>query len=133
MQDSMYHIFLRTSALTLALVLLFQSGVVNPLTNILTDNAGRYVATTIGMTAAVEPNEYNVFTAELTKLQTDLDAREKAVAEREIAVGLKESGSPDLTTFILSGILFILLTLIILNYVLDYIRSRRPQTYERPA
>lgn len=133
MQDSMYHVLLRTSALTLALVLLFQSGLLGPLTHQLANNAGLYVANTIGINAAVAPNEYNVITAELTRMQTDLEARERAVAEREIAVGLKENGQPDTTTFVLAGVLFILLTLIILNYVLDFIRGRRLPQYERIA
>ncbi len=132
MEDSLYRILLRVSALTLAFVLLFESGVLSPFTHQLAQNAGLYVANTIGMSAAVQPNEYNTITAELTKMRTDLDARERALAEREIAVDVGGSGSSnDLSTFVLSGLLFILLTLIILNYILDYIRSRRPLSYER--
>ncbi len=133
MEDSLYHILLRVSALTLAFVLLFQSGVLSPVTKELTDNAGSYVANAIGMYAAVEPNELNTITSELTKMRTDLEAREREIAEREIAVGLNSGASVDRSTFILAGVLFILLVLIVLNYVLDFIRSRRPVSYERTA
>lgn len=117
---------LRTSALTLAIILLFESGVVSPITKQLSHNAGDYVATAIGVNAAVVPTEINSITAELTQKRQELAAREAAIAEREIAVNLNdESGNDDMTTYILSVILFILLTLIVLNYILDFMRSRR--------
>lgn len=135
MEDSLYRVLLRVSALTLAFVLLFQSGLLNPVTQELASNAGLYVANTIGMTAAVQPTELSTMTAELTKMQTDLEARERALAEREIEVALNGGGGVgDLSTFVLAGVLFILLVLILLNYVLDYLRGRRAETYEeRPV
>lgn len=125
MKDSVYHVVLRTSALTLALVLLFVSGVVSPVTKQLSHQTERYLATAVGMYAAVEPNEYNQITAALTEQKTELDQREAAINQRELAIGLKggEMGT-DYTTYILSIVLFVLLVLIVLNYVLDYVRNR---------
>jgi len=120
MANSLYHKFLRISALTLALVLLFVSGVFSPVTKQLSSGAGSYVATAIGMNAAVLPNEVNTLSAQLVQ-------REQELQQREIAVDLKESApsTSDMGTYILSVLLFILLVLIVLNYVLDYIRARQ--------
>ncbi len=131
MKDSLYHTILRVSALTLTLVLLFVSGFLAPVTKELSQNAGTYLANAIGIYAGVEPNELNVITAELTKQKTELDAREKALSEREINVDVGSGGSTDTSTFILSAILFIILVLIILNYILDYLRARAVSQYEQ--
>ncbi len=125
MQDSMYHIVLRTSALTLALILLFVSGVLSPVTKQLTTETERYLASAVGMYASVEPNEFNQITAALTARESDLNVREAALRERELSTGLSDTVSADYTTYILSVILFILLVLIVLNYVLDFIRANR--------
>ena len=84
-----------------------------------------YMASAVGMYAAVEPNGVNEITAALTAKETELDAREAALSERELNVGVAGSGSssPDYATFILSVIVFILLVLMVLNYVLDYLRA----------
>lgn len=78
------------------------------------------------MSASVEPTELNQYTAALTQKERELIAREQALAAREIAVGFsqEESGAADRTTYLLAGVLFILLVLILLNYVLDYMRYR---------
>ncbi len=125
MQDSIYHIVLRTSALTLSLVLLFVSGIVSPITQQVTKDTELYLANAIGMYASVEPNGLNEMTAALTERNTELAAREAAIAERELALGLNSNNpaNEDYTTFILSVIVFILLVLIVLNYVMDYVRS----------
>ena len=127
MRHTAYHALLRISSLTLALVLLFESGLISPLTQDLSHQAGRHVASVIGINAAVQPTELNTLTAQLTE-------RERALTEREIAVGLKEQGddSSDISTYILSVLLFILLVLIILNYALDYVRNKKVQ-YEQTA
>lgn len=126
LQDSLYHSMLRVATLSCAVILLFESGLLNPTTKELSDNARHYVASSIGVVASVDPNELNVITAELTRQQKDLKEREAAIVEREIQVGLNQSGatSSEMSTWILSAILFILLVLIILNYVLDFLRRQ---------
>ncbi len=126
LQDSLYHSVLRVASLSCALVLLFESGLINPVTKELSDNARHYVASTIGVSAMVDPNELNLITAELAKQRQALNEREAALSEREINVGIGQSGaaSSAMSTWILSAILFILLILIILNYVLDFLRRQ---------
>ena len=122
--------FLRVSALTTAIVLLFVSGIVSSGTKDLAVNTQMYLANAVGMQAQVAQNEVNTLSAELLK-------RDSEITEREIAVTLKESNqnTGDLTTFILSVLLFILLVLIILNYILDFLRNRKlvvvEQQYEQ--
>ena len=119
MNTNVYHILLRTSALTLALVLLFVSGLVSPITKEISSDTGIYLATAIGMNASVLPNEYN-------SLNAQLEERASELASREIAVSLKEQQrtTSEISTFVLSAILFVILVLLILNYVLDYLRAR---------
>lgn len=133
MQSSMYHVVLRVSSLTLALILLFESGLLSPLTKELSDNTRQYLASAVGVQVAVAPNELNVITAELTARKNELDKREADISQREIGVDLKSetSGIGGLSTFVLSSVLFVLLVLIVLNYVLDYMR--RPQVKAKQA
>lgn len=132
MKDSVYHILLRTTALTLSFVLLFISGVLSPVTQKLAEDTGSYLANAIGMNAAVLPNEIN-------SLSMQLAQRDQQLTEREIAINLKESatGTGPLSTFVLSVVIFILLVLIVLNYVLDYIRNKKvtipTKAYEQSA
>lgn len=126
-----YHIVLRVSALTLALLLLFDSGLLSPVTKELANQGQSYVASVISVGAAVAPTEINTLTAQISLRENELDAREAVIAEREIAVGLtsgEATGSSDLSTYVLSIILFILVVLIVLNYVLDFIRERETAT-----
>jgi len=120
MKDSVYHKLLRISALSLALTLLFVSGILSPITRELSNNTGAYLATVVGINASVLPNEVNTLSAKLVE-------RDNELTQREIAINLKESKQQfgDMTTFIMSSILFILLVLMILNYVLDYIRNKK--------
>jgi len=121
----MYHSVLRTSALTLALILVFVSGVVTPVTQQLSQQTERFLASAVGIYASVEPNGLNEVTAALTAKETSLAAREAAITERELSLGLnKDQVEGEYTTYILSVILFILLVLIVTNYLLDYLRSR---------
>lgn len=124
----MYHSALRVAALSLALLLVFDSGMVSPFTKELSQGTQDYLANAVGATASVSPNELNVITAELTKRQRELDAREAALSEREMNVGLStgaEEEGPPISTYILSVLLFIILVLIVLNYALDFARQRR--------
>jgi len=125
MQQTFYHSLLRVSSLTVALVLVFQSGLISPATHDLSVSTQNYLASAIGIQASVTPNELNQLTAELTAQKRNLDEREAALGEREISVGLNSNTSDSLTTFVLSAILFLLLLLILLNYVLDYLRQNK--------
>ena len=105
--DSMYHILLRTMALTLALVLLFVSGVLSPVTKRISDDTGAYLANAIGMNASILPNEINTLSAQLEQKTQELN-------QREIEVTLKEqvADTGDVSTFVLSVLLFVLLVLL---------------------
>tara|TARA_B100000745_G_scaffold292952_1_gene234368 strand:- start:2325 stop:2738 length:414 start_codon:yes stop_codon:yes gene_type:complete len=132
MKHSLYHIVLRTGALTLALLLVFDSGLLSPVTARISQNTQDYVGAAIGMYAAVEPSELNQYTAELTARDRVLTEREQDIAAREIAVDLAESGqTPDYSTYIISVLLFVILVLIVLNYTLDYMRAREQLAMRR--
>ena len=135
-QHSWYHITLRVVAATLGAAVLFSSGVVSPLTADLAKQAQHYLATAVGVDASVAPNELNTITARLTERERELDEREAALEQRQIDVGLNQgaagsTNSPDYSTYIMSSVLFILLVLIVLNYALDFARSRREAAYVR--
>lgn len=115
-----------------AFVLLFESGLLLESTAQMSQDAHLYMANAIGMSASVQPTELNELTAGLTELQRDLEAREAALSEREIAVGLSTSGGQnnETATYVLSSILFVLLVLILLNYALDYLRAKERRDYQ---
>lgn len=110
----------------MALVLLFQGGLVSDATARMALGTQVYMANSVGVFVGVAPTELNQLTAEITAQKLALDAREQALSEREIAVGLDGGTTMDqlTTTYILSGILFILIVLILMNYVLDFMRAR---------
>jgi hypothetical protein len=117
-RNSMYHKVLRVTAVVCALTLVFESGLLHESTALLSKNTHQYLANAVGVGASIEPTELNTVTAELTAAKMELQR------EREINVGLAERGGNDRAIYILSGILFVLLVLIILNYTLDYLRYR---------
>ncbi len=118
MNDSMYHRVLRVSAVVCALVLLFESGFVTKSTAQLFLSTHQYLASAVGMSTLIEPTEHNTLTAEFMK------QRETPI--KEIEIGL-EPGSSNNSTYILASILFVLLVLIILNYVINFVRTREFQ------
>jgi len=134
MRDSVYHKLLRISALTFAFILLFDSGMLSPVTRELSHDTGMYLANAIGINAGV-------LSTDISNLTAQLQEREQRIAEREIAVSLKEAsrgGLEGMSTFILSVVLFVLLVLIVLNYVLDFMRIKERKlikqgTYEQAA
>lgn len=139
-QVSTYHMVLRASAVTCALVLLFDSGLLSTTTQQLSQSTQDYLANAVGASASVQKTEINQLTAQISQRDRELDAREAAIEEREIAVGLNEpvvrtSSSSDLSTYLLSIILFMILVLLVLNYALDFARERRlryqAETYEK--
>lgn len=121
LENSMYHSFLRIAVCVMAFVLVFDSGLWISATAELSDFTQAHLANVVGITVGVAPNDYNQLTTRITELETELAAK-----ERLIAVNLRDGTdtSIDWSTYILSAILFILLVLIVLNYALDYRRSR---------
>jgi hypothetical protein len=129
----MYHSGLRIAVVVCTLLLVFDSGLVSNATAKLSDNTTSYLANAVGVSVGVAPNEFNQITAALTAREQDLNAREMAIAQREIEVQLQGGNATptDTSTFILATILFILLVLIILNYTLDFVRQRERETVTR--
>ncbi len=125
--NSSYHSLLRIASAVVAVMLVFEGGLLSPVTAKLADQTELYLANAVGVSVGVAPTELNQMTAALTARDRELDERELAISEREIEVGINDGGSIvglDSGTFVLATILFILLVLIILNYALDYARGR---------
>ncbi|HMO78323.1 MAG TPA: hypothetical protein PKD95_03955 [Candidatus Paceibacterota bacterium] len=120
-KNSLYHSLLRIATCVCAFVLVFDSGLWLEATAELSDFTQAHIASVVGVSLGVPPNEYNQLTTRITELETELAAK-----ERLIAVNIRDNGGAglDYSTFILSIILFILLVLIVLNYALDYRRQR---------
>lgn len=138
MKDSTYHSLLRISALTFAMILLFDSGLLTPITRHISQDTQQYLGQAIGMYASVQPTDLNEMTAELTQRDRLLTQRENELAAREIAVDLEKKSAPSsgYSTYILSLLLFVILMLIVLNYSLDFVRARErivTQTNEKVA
>jgi hypothetical protein len=130
--DTTYHRILRVLSVVCAVVLLFESGLISPVTKQLSVETHQYLANAVGVGASVDPTELNSLTSELTKQKLALQAREQQISDREIEIGLVAGQSANQTsTYILSGVLFVLLVLIILNYTLDYLRARETQVMQR--
>ncbi len=126
LQDSSYHKVLRISLVVLAVGLLFQSGLFYGPTAEWVRQTERYVASVVGVQASVPPTELNQYTAALSSWERELEQREAAIREREITLRQTDglAAENNYSTFILSALLFILLVLIVLNYVLDWLRAR---------
>ena len=124
-KHSKYHKALRVSAVVCTMMLLFESGLVHDSTRKLSIGTHEYLANAVGATASIDPTELNSLTAELTAQKLALQQRETSLREREIEIGLLPGESANQkTTYILAGVLFLLLILIVLNYTLDYLRLR---------
>lgn len=129
MKQSWYHSILRVSVVVLAVSLAFDSGLFNPVTADMSQATQSYLANAVGVSVAIAPNELNVITAELTAREQELAAREAALEQREIDVGIDRespaSAGTNTSTYIIAGLLFILLLLMVLNYAMDFARARR--------
>ena len=91
-----------------------------------------YLANSVGITVGVAPTELNTLTAGLTAKELALDSRDRALTEREIAIGLNgQAGTQDKTTFIMGLTLFMVVLLLVLNYALDFIRAREQLPYRQ--
>ncbi len=132
-RHSKYHKVLRVSLVVCTLMLLFESGVVHQSTRQLAINTHNYLGNSIGATASIDPTELNSLTAEITAQKLALQQRESAVREREIEIGLTPGESANQkTTYVLAGVLFLLLILIVLNYTLDYLRLQELKRLQVP-
>lgn len=133
MRPVWYSSFLRISALVTALVLVFDSGILFPVTEHLSDTTMLYVASIgVGASASVPESEINTLSAQIAERQRILDAKEAELNEREIAARSfnVSDATENLSTYVLSAILFILTVLIVLNYIMDWTRVRTYR-YER--
>lgn len=131
MQVSIYHRFLRVLLLVMTVVLVFDSGIISPTTKQLSDTTIVYLAS-VGSSvgATVTPNEINTLTAQIAEEQRRLNLREAELNEREIAArSFGDDQDADYSTYIISAILFLILVLLIMNYILDFARVRK-YTYE---
>jgi len=126
-QSLLYRSLLRVSVVVTAFMLVFQSGLVDERTATLFSATTANLSAMVGASASVAPTEYNMITAELTQQQQLLASREQTIAAREIELGLAsgiDQNSSTTTTYLLAAILLIQLILLVLNYTLDYLRSR---------
>lgn len=118
--------------LSLTLVLLFDGGFIAPVTKQLSDNTLQYVGNSISgssVSLSVEQTPLNEYTAELTERERELNAREAALSERGIqARDFTDGTGTDYSVYILSVILFVLTVLIVLNYAMDWARTRNANT-----
>lgn len=134
--ETLYHKSLRVCGLVLAVVLVFESGILFPGTRDLSFVVSSQFAAVIGMSASVEPTDLSTMTAELTKRQKALDMREAELVEREIQVEKSTfSGDGRMFEYILSAGLLLVLVLLVLNYIFDFLRARKTVTssYEQMA
>jgi hypothetical protein len=132
MSQSWYHSLLRVTLVVVAFAMVFESGVIHHATRDIAYTAGQQIASVVGMTASIAPNELNIITAQLTEKEQQLALREASLIEREIAVSVGGgSTASSTTTFLLATILFVLLLLIVLNYILDYLRSKEREFLTR--
>lgn len=107
-----YHSLLRISVLLFATILIFASGIFNSSTQIITRTTTQQFASVIQTTTnqVIENNK------EELSIQAE-DIRETKITNTSLQ-------SIDKSIFLLSVVVFILLLLIILNYILDYLRSK---------
>ena len=128
LEFTIYHKILRIAGVVLAITLVFQSGMISNTTALMTASTQSYLANVVGVNVGVAPTELNTLTAGLTAKELALDARDRALTEREIAIGLNgQAGTQDATTFIMGLTLFMVVLLLVLNYALDYLRARQLQ------
>jgi hypothetical protein len=123
LEHSWYHKILRVTVVLLAVIVSFKSGLFSDTTKRLAVHTEWYLANAVAVQVGVAETDVNRLTGRITQLETELSNQ----SERSLNIGLAAGGTTDRSTFILSGILFIMLVLIVLNYALDYARTRDPQ------
>jgi len=127
LQYSLYHSFLRVAMVVFAVLLVFDSGIISDKTKNLSISTQDYLASAVGVRVGVSPNEVNQLTSRITELEQELEAKERLIA---VNINNQSSNFPiDKSTLILSIILFILLVLIVMNYILDFLRMGQPKNF----
>lgn len=126
MYVSRYHSFLRVLLLVSAIVLIFDSGIFIPATKQISRTTTAYMASVgSGMFASVPENEVNALSAKISEQQRVLDAREASLREREIAARSYTSDDTGYSTYIISVMLFIIIVLLVVNYIMDFVRFKQ--------
>ncbi len=124
LECSTYHSLLRISLCVFAFLLIFDSGLLYEGTAQISQGAQHYVATAVGVKVSIPENDVNILTTRITELENELAAKDREIAVAQSGGGGEAAEAIDMSTFILSIILFILLVLILMNYILDYLRYR---------
>src|SRR3989344_5688906 len=88
MKNSLYHSFLKIAVCVFAFVLVFDGGLALPATESMSSLTQQHLASVVGVTLGVAPNDVNVLSTRITELETELEAK-----ERLIAVNLQDANS----------------------------------------
>jgi len=83
------------------------------------------IANVIGVSLSVPENPYNTLAEQLSQKERELGKKEQMINEREVALS---GGITVPNNIIVYGavISFILFVLVVLNFYLDWIRTKRP-------
>lgn len=121
-----YRSFLRISIVVVAFLVVLESGLLFPITRHMSLDVYEYLGSVgSSVRATVPENELNILTAQISARERELDERERLLAEREIAARNFGADEPSYTLYSMSVILFVLSTLMIMNFYLDWKRTRR--------
>ena len=119
---SIYHSVLRISVLVFAILLVFDSGLVSPQSNVLSISTQQYLANTISSqvgTVSVKNDEHIAIITKTDEMVSGKGNFTTISLSEDIPQVMNKS------TLILSSIVFTLLLLILINYVVDCIRTRK--------
>jgi hypothetical protein len=126
METDLYRSTLRVGMLVTATVLVFDSGLLFPVTKQLSNDTQVYLAEIVSVGAQIEPNELNTLSEELRKRDEELKEREASIRTIEARM-YGEGNSVEYSTYILSFLLFVLTALVLFNYLLDWKRAKMMQ------
>ena len=122
------------AAIIAAIVLVSQLSVHDLSLKKLAVTAYQNLASVASLSAAVQPNEYNVLATELEQKNIELTTREQDLIKREQALGEQYQREIDankrLTLYVLGGVTAFLLLMIFLNFYFDV---KREEERERTA
>lgn len=87
------------------------------------------IASVIGVSGAVLPNQFNVLAQQLAQKDLELSSREREIIERERLIGEEYQSAimrnQQTVFYAISAVALLLLLLILLNFYLDYAREKR--------